>query len=238
LYELEHTQDRGMNMRKTILLLLTLLVVFTLSVFLGNKNQVAIVDPPKKVVKENYNVKEEEKSNVEQSDADKDTIEESTTETPIVQPEAPIIEFESTHIKLGAGSKFDLKVGITLKDNKDTPEALKTAMKVFGDPIFNINKVGSYTITYKVTDSDGNLSTATRTFEVTARPVTKQSNSSNTTNQGSNTETGNTSPPNQGQGNESPSDTGITPPPDPVLVNETPPPLDQGNGDVTPENEN
>lgn len=65
------------------------------------------------------------------------------------------------------GNVFDTKVGVTAADLEDG--SLTTKIAVSGT--INTNKVGKYTLTYTVTDSDGNKVSIPRVIDVVARNV-------------------------------------------------------------------
>ncbi len=65
------------------------------------------------------------------------------------------------------GNVFDTKVGVTAADLEDG--SLTTKIAVSGT--INTNKVGKYTLTYTVTDSDGNKVSIPRVITVVARNV-------------------------------------------------------------------
>ncbi|NEG90063.1 Ig-like domain-containing protein [Bifidobacterium aerophilum] len=86
--------------------------------------------------------------------------------TVVDDTEAPV--FSGVDDKtISVGTAFDPLAGVTAKDNADGD--VTANIKVEGT--VDTTKAGSYTLTYTVSDSYGNVTTAVRTITVTAEPV-------------------------------------------------------------------
>lgn len=80
----------------------------------------------------------------------------------IIIAKFPTLKVENTtYVKLN--SDFDLTAGVTANDQEDGDITSKIIVNK-GD--FTVNKTGEYTLTYTVTDSDGNIATKERTIVV------------------------------------------------------------------------
>lgn len=94
------------------------------------------------------------------------------TPTPEPEPEEPeitgtipTISFDSDTITIYQGQSYDLMTGVTVRDIED--ELLYLSPIVTTDITdTSVLAIGNYTITYTVTDSDGNTITANRTLTV------------------------------------------------------------------------
>ena len=82
---------------------------------------------------------------------------------------------------------------ITIQDNYDgaidvenltitvyDPDQKKLDTTVEGEYVYNLDKVGTYTIYYKVTDSNNNPTTVTKTFEVKSDSEATEDNGNDT----------------------------------------------------------
>ncbi len=86
-------------------------------------------------------------------------------EEPEITGTLPTISFDSDTITICQGQSYNLMTGVIVNDIED--ELLFLTPKVTTDIIDTSTlAVGNYTITYTVTDSDGNIVTATRTLTV------------------------------------------------------------------------
>jgi len=83
-------------------------------------------------------------------------LEEKAVETPVSNEEPVINGIEDVTIKVE--DKFEPMTGITATDKEDGD--LTSKIKIEG--VVDTNKAGEYTLTYSVTDSDSNTTTATR----------------------------------------------------------------------------
>lgn len=146
--------------RKTIFLLFILAVVTLLSIHAGNKYNVDPSEYETTYVQPVETVAEEQPTSTdEEIDEDTETEEE-------VLVEGLAITFDSDYVYVEQGSEYDLYEGLTLHDDEDSQEYLWDNIEAQGDPIFDVNTVGVYEITYILTNSNGEEATATRTFEV------------------------------------------------------------------------
>lgn len=131
--------------KKTLFLLFILAVVIILSINAGNKYNVDPADYEVPVT----------------------PVEETPTEEVEPEPvEGLAITFDSDYVYVEQYSEYDLKVGMTVHDDNDSEEELANSVTMDANPVFDINEVGVYEITYEVTNSVGETATATRTFEV------------------------------------------------------------------------
>ena len=86
-------------------------------------------------------------------------------ETPSIIGTIPTISFDTDTITINQGQSYDLMTGVTVRDIED--ELLTLSPTVTTDITdTSVLEIGNYTITYTVTDSDGNVITATRTLIV------------------------------------------------------------------------
>jgi hypothetical protein len=74
---------------------------------------------------------------------------------------APVITVNPKEVKIIRGTDYDVTIGVTIADDKDTNLKPTISMTSTAEA-----KVGTYTITYTVIDSGNNTSTATRTIKV------------------------------------------------------------------------
>lgn len=138
--------------KKTVLLFLSLAVVFIVFAYTGNKHN---VDPS------DYKVPDVAEAPIEEV--------ESVEETAVEEEPAEVlaITFDSDYIYVEQNSSaYDLKVGMTVHDDNDSEEDLAKNVTMTADPIFDVSKVGVYEIVYEVTNSVGETATAMRTVEV------------------------------------------------------------------------
>ncbi|MCR1952217.1 DUF5011 domain-containing protein [Clostridium sp. DSM 100503] len=90
----------------------------------------------------------------------------------LADTEKPVITAPAISVVRGTAN-FDLKQGVTISDNVDSQADLLGNL-VIDKCNFDINQVGTYQVTYKVTDSAGNESdTVTRTITVTPKTTAK-----------------------------------------------------------------
>ncbi|WP_276310680.1 Ig-like domain-containing protein [Bifidobacterium sp. SO1] len=90
----------------------------------------------------------------------------SVTVTVVNDTEAPVLSgIDDRSIKVG--DEFDPLAGVSAKDNVDGDVTANITV----DGTVDTTKAGSYTLTYTVSDSYGNVTTAVRTITVTAEPV-------------------------------------------------------------------
>lgn len=87
----------------------------------------------------------------------------------INKSEKPVIKFENPVVEITAGDSFDLASGVDLSDNKDSIAKLKNNLEISSTPEFDANKEGSYSVEYKITDSDNHTSKKTR--EIIVKPT-------------------------------------------------------------------
>ncbi|MCQ2969218.1 MAG: DUF5011 domain-containing protein, partial [Clostridium sp.] len=83
-----------------------------------------------------------------------------TSTLEVVKQESPVITGANKVIQIRQGENFDPKAGVEAVDF----EGKKLELIITGD--YDVNKLGSYVITYTVTDEFGNTTTATNTLEV------------------------------------------------------------------------
>ena len=88
-----------------------------------------------------------------------------TPEEPTITGTVPVISFDANSITIAKGQAYDLLSGVTVTDIEDDLLNLKLEVKADWSDT-TILDVGEYTITYTVTDSDGNTTTAKRTLVV------------------------------------------------------------------------
>lgn len=81
------------------------------------------------------------------------------------------IKFEDSYNEITAGDSFDLTSGVILTDDKDSEAKLRNSLEISSTPEFDANKEGSYTIVYKITDSDNHSVENTRNIVV--KPAAK-----------------------------------------------------------------
>lgn len=137
--------------KRTYILILILIGMCLLSIKAGNKYNVDPADYESTVIPAAPATEEVSEEKVSSESA---------------QSTAPLITFDSNYVTVEEGSQYDLTVGMTIQDDKDSQADLMLNMDVYGNPYFDIDTPGVYEITYEVTDSDGETTTATRTFEV------------------------------------------------------------------------
>ncbi len=105
-------------------------------------------------------------------EVEEDTTEPVIEETPIqvnntanqviaAVDNAPVITVNPTEVKILRGTDYDVNIGVTIADDKDTNLQPTISMTSTIDA-----EVGTYTITYTVTDSGNNTATATRIIKV------------------------------------------------------------------------
>ncbi|MBC1472891.1 immunoglobulin-like domain-containing protein [Listeria seeligeri] len=100
----------------------------------------------------------------EVTDSDGNTV---TFIRTVIVTEAPTITGEN-ETRLNPGDTFDPMSTITATDKEDGD--LTSEVEVISNPV-DTDVPGTYEVTYKVTDSDGNVATFTRTVIVTSAPV-------------------------------------------------------------------
>ena len=74
---------------------------------------------------------------------------------------APIITVNPKEVKILRGTDYDVNIGVTIADDKDTNLKPTISMTSTIDA-----EAGTYTLTYTVTDSSNNIATTTRTVKV------------------------------------------------------------------------
>ena len=82
----------------------------------------------------------------------------------------PAINLEYSTKIIGTKDKYNLLDGITITDNHDSYIPL-SSITISSIPNYDQNTPGEYEITYKVTDSSGNIGTATRIITVIKREL-------------------------------------------------------------------
>ena len=86
-----------------------------------------------------------------------ETESETQTESETANPEAPVIELANKKVEIKAGDEFEPVYQVKeITDDKDDRSSLFRQIEVSGE--YSTTKAGTYTLTYIVTDSDGNSS--------------------------------------------------------------------------------
>lgn len=128
---------------------------------LANKMENLFTDSSKTEVTDSYNtldkvqaLREEVKNHIAANFFEEDLVKAEE----IIRAKFPTIDVEDiTYIKLN--SEFDLTSGVTANDQEDGNITNKVTIDK-GD--FNVSRPGKYTLTYSVTDNDGNITTKDR----------------------------------------------------------------------------
>ncbi|MBC1515390.1 immunoglobulin-like domain-containing protein [Listeria immobilis] len=105
--------------------------------------------------------------NDENFDEEITTVEATDTSVEITSNEVPTIVGDTT-TTLQPGDTFDPTSSMTATDKEDGD--ITSNIQVIDNPV-DTSKSGTYTVTYEVTDSDGNKATFTRTVVVTEAPI-------------------------------------------------------------------
>ena len=95
--------------------------------------------------------------NTETQTEETETASETQTESETANPEAPVIELANKKVEIKAGDEFEPVYQVKeITDDKDDRSSLFRQIEVSGE--YSTTKAGTYTLTYIVTDSDGNSS--------------------------------------------------------------------------------